>query len=319
MNVRRVLRRAFTLVELLVVIAIIGILVALLLPAIQAAREAARRAQCVNNVRQIALAMQNHESSQKHYPQYHAAILPTATTAYSYSQAGPIWTLLIMPYIEEQALFDQFDKKVTMGHANNKLNVQRIVPSFVCPSNITAGNPVFTDRSDANGINPKTALGLYYAVSMGPTHPDRCDFCTAGSTPSKTNFCCQGANYGMPDDNSTGMFGRSNVKRKFKQVTDGLSKTFLVGETLPEQCAYQGAYAPNFSLAGTQIPLNLLTATCPAPPGCHATGCGFKSPHPGGVHFAMVDASVQFVNENIDYRIYNELGTRAGGEAASLQ
>jgi len=321
---RRTFKPAFTLVELLVVIAIIGILVALLLPAVQAAREAARRAKCVNNMRQLGIAMQNFHDTYKRQPQYHAAIPPTPTAEYAtsagYKWAGPIWTILILPFMEEQAIYDAFNKKVSMIHADNVENVKRIIPGYVCPSNQTSGNPVMTDRADAVGANPTTALGLYYAVSMGPTVPDTCQYCPANNgapanTPNPKSYCCQGGGYGTnPQDSSTGMFGRSNGIRKFKQVTDGLSHTFLVGEVLPEQCFYQSAYAPNFALAGTEIPLNLFTACKQVGQECHQKYCGFKSPHPGGAHFVMVDASAQFIQEAIDYEVYNGLGTRAGGE-----
>lgn len=319
------LRQAFTLVELLVVIAIIGILVALLLPAVQAAREAARRAQCVNNMKQIALAVHLHHDQKKFYPQYHAAVIPAgkSETDYTYSWAGPVWTVALLPFIEEQALFDAFNKTVKTKDPLNAPYVAKIISAFVCPSNITAQNPVFTDRADAGGNNPTTALGLYYAASMGPTETDACPFCPVGSTGSATNYCCQAKGYGWYDyaakvsDSSTGMFGRNMGKRKFKQVTDGLTHTFLIGEALPEDCSYQSAFAPNFCLAGTTIPLNTFQK-CPAPPGCHNLGCGFKSPHPGGCHFAMADGSVQFVGETINYQVYNELGTRAGGEVANL-
>jgi type II secretory pathway pseudopilin PulG len=103
---------------LLVVIAIIGILVALLLPAVQAARKAARRAKCVNNLRQIGIAVQNFHDQKRHQPQYHAAIPDTATQTaadYTYTWAGPVWGVLILPYIEEQALYDRFDKKARMN------------------------------------------------------------------------------------------------------------------------------------------------------------------------------------------------------------
>jgi prepilin-type N-terminal cleavage/methylation domain-containing protein/prepilin-type processing-associated H-X9-DG protein len=324
MDIKAAGRRAFTLVELLVVIAIIGVLVALLLPAVQAAREAARRSQCSNNLRQNALAIINHADTKKHQPQYHAAVLLPGQT-YLYDKPGPVWSVLILPYMEQQQLFERFDKKVKMNHANNRQWVQQVVNNYVCPTAPSAQQPVFDIRTDAGGHNPQPALGLYYAVSMGPTEPDGCDFCPAGTTGSQSNYCCQGNNYGTldyppsqpPGDSSTGMFGRYHKKRYFKEVTDGLSNTILIGETLPEQCVYQGAWAPNFSLAGTTIPLNTFQE-CPAPPGCHLTGCGFKSFHPGGAQFAFGDGSVTLLSESIDYKLYNNLGTRAGDEPASL-
>jgi prepilin-type N-terminal cleavage/methylation domain-containing protein len=330
MTGKRPTSQAFTLVELLVVIAIIGILVALLLPAVQAAREAARRAQCVNNIRQLGIAIQNFHDTYKRQPQYHAVILPTPTSDYAasagYQWAGPIWSVLVLPFMEEQALYDAFNKKVTMNHVDNAKWVQQVVSGFVCPSNETASRPVFTDRTDIAGINPKTALGLYYAVSAGPVEPDTCSFCptppgnTAPTPPASpnSNYCCQGNGYGTnnPTDNAPGMFGRSNGIRKFKGVTDGLSHTFLIGETMPEQCVYQGTFGPNFALATTHIPLNTFK-TC-LTTGCHYYGCGFKSAHPGGAHFVMADASAQFIPESIDYQVYNALGTRAGAETVAL-
>src|ERR1700761_9311018 len=98
-------RSAFTLVELLVVIAIIGILVALLLPAIQAAREAARRAQCQNHIKKLALACLNYESSKKHLPPGFISD-PTRTEAWA-------WSTFILPYIEEQALYDKLSPSET--------------------------------------------------------------------------------------------------------------------------------------------------------------------------------------------------------------
>lgn len=310
-------RRAFTLVELLVVIAIIGVLVALLLPAVQAARAAARRTQCKNNLKQISLAIHTFHEAHNAQPLYHDTEDP-----YGWGRPGPTWTMSILPFIEEQALYDLFDFRATLNSPRNAPAVQQIVSVYVCPEAEGADNPIFHDRADAGGNNPNPALGLFYPVSMGPTEPDQCDFCPAGTQGEPGNYCCQGNNYGTRTYNeelgasSVGMFGRYNDERRFPQVTDGLSKTFMVGETLPAQCAYGGAFAPNFSLASTSIPLNTFE-TCPAPPGCHRRGCGFKSEHPGGAHFALGDASVHFIGEDIDYRVFNNLGTRAGEEPVS--
>ena len=335
-------QRGFTLVELLVVIAIIGVLVALLLPAVQAAREAARRSQCTNNLKQSALAMVNFENTKKFQPQYHAAVYgipgysscpnPPADPNNPYGAAGyrecpgPVWGVLILPYIEQQQLYDRFNKKAKMSDTVNRESIQQVPGSFVCPSAESARQPVFENRRDRAGASPTTpALGLYYAVSAGPLHQDSCNPACPNATPGPANYCCQGTNYGMnKDDDSPGMFGRYDRKRSFKQVTDGLSNTFLMGETLPEQCQYQAAFSTNFSLAGTAIPLNTIQtcvspgATDPPPSGCHHLACGFKSNHQGGANFAMADGSIHFLQESIDYVVYNNLGTRAGEETASL-
>lgn len=312
-------RRGFTLVELLVVIAIIAMLVTLLLPAVQAARAAARRTQCKNNIRQLGLGVHNFESARSHQPIYHDTSDP-----YSWSKAGPTWTMAILPFAEEQALFDLFDFTKTLRDPANSLATSSVVSVFICPSATGASNPIFSDRADAGGNNPNPGLGLFYPASMGPTEPDACHYCPAGTRGGQENYCCQGRNYGTqklnggPGASSTGMFGRYNDKRRFSQIVDGLSKTLMIGESLPAQCAYGGTWAPNFSLAGTSIPLNTFE-TCPKPPGCHNRGCGFKSEHEGGANFVMGDNSVHFLSEDIDYRVYNAMGTRAGQEVVSEQ
>jgi prepilin-type N-terminal cleavage/methylation domain-containing protein/prepilin-type processing-associated H-X9-DG protein len=317
---KRVARRAFTLVELLVVIAIIGTLVGLLLPAVQQARASARLMQCKNNLKQIALAIQNYHTAHKAQPKYHAV-----KGTYAVDRPGATWGILILPYLEQQALYDSFDFKVKLNRSPNAEAAEQVVATYVCPQAESAANPIFEGRDDLYHTHAKRELGLYYPVSMGPTDTDTCPFCPGRA--ADDNFCCQGSNYGtnLPlytiphppagtlSPSSVGMFGRYNDERRFSEVTDGLSNTFIVGETLPRQCAYGGAFAPNFSLAGTTIPLNTFEE-CPGPPDCHNLGCGFKSDHTAGANFAMADGSVHFIDETIEYTVFNYLGTRAGGE-----
>lgn len=167
-------------------------------------------------------------------------------------------------------------------------------------------------------------MGLWYTGSMGPTRPDSCPFC-ADQTPSPENWCCQGWNLGTgagggyARGSSVGMFGRyRRPVVRFEHVTDGLSNTFMVGETLPRQCSFFSAFSVNFNISPTNIPLNTLLSNEENPLSNWARVCGFKSRHPGGANFVMGDGSVHFISETIDFRLYNELGTRAGGEVASV-
>ncbi len=316
--------RAFTLVELLVVIAIIGILVGLLLPAVQAAREAARRMQCSNNMKQIALALHNYESTHKTLP--HGT--PNCCTNNGFN-----WAVMIFPYLELTNLYSSMDTNGNLRNtpANISVAQTKVVSGWICPSD-PAGSSPFMPRFAAHNVSP--GHGIWYTASIGPTQMDSCPFCPAGATPSDSNYCCQGNNFGTnagngyPTGNSTGMFGRSVKAIKFGHVTDGLSNTYMLGETLPGHCDFQGLYALNFPLSGTGIPLNTKESNVARAVGAtifRAAGpnwfrvCGFKSMHTGGAQFAMGDGSVQFVSTSIDYRTYNNLGTRAGGEVASLE
>jgi prepilin-type N-terminal cleavage/methylation domain-containing protein/prepilin-type processing-associated H-X9-DG protein len=311
----RVLRRwrGFTLIELLVVIAIIAVLIGLLLPAVQKVREAANRMKCMNNLKQIGLALHMYESTYSAFPHgTNGCCTPT----------GANWTVSIMPFLELQNVANALNLTIDQG-LRNRVNLpleQQVLPVFICPSDPKSTSPIMT-RFAAHNSSP--ALALWYPASMGPTHMDACPFCPNG-TPSSTNFCCQGWNFGfygnpslgIPPGTFAGMFGRTaDTTITIGSVTDGLSNTFMVGETLPGDCTFIGVYSQNFPLSGTMIPLNHFESAVDS---LWYRTCGFKSMHPGGANFAMGDGSVHFVAQTIDYRIYNALGSRAGGEVASL-
>jgi prepilin-type processing-associated H-X9-DG protein len=303
-------------VELLVVIAIIGILVALLLPAVQSAREAARRSQCVNNIKQVGIAIHNYHDAHKRLPPGSPLVF-----ADDPNLPGMTWVGLVLPYIEEGAVYDSFNRKQPMIYVSNRDAVRRVVPTLICPTDPESNQPVTKGHNlGGNHSNPDQSMNLWYPASMGPTSPDPCVFCPEpkNSPTDPDSFCCQGWNYGtkFPENNSVGMFGRHAKGFSFKKVGDGLSKTLMVGEALPSQCIYQCAHCPNFPISGTSIPLNTFETGLVF--GTHVRACGFKSMHPGGANFAFGDGSVQFLQESIDYRLYNEIGTRAGSEVAAL-
>ena len=341
-NFRYMLGRSasgFTLVELLVVIAIIGILVALLLPAVQAAREAARRTQCVNNLKQLGTALYNFHDAKGKLP--YGSYLDNTLKPVPRNQRVT-WVVQLMPFMEEQSLHGQIlsmlnNNSVAPGHPHPMVHsafaelVKIPIATMICPSDGEgAGDPIQIYGNHAGGgWNPTEAFALWYPASMGPTHQDACPFCPEqkGTASDQDTYCCQGWHFGTSNYpqsgwqdqggcTGTGMFCRFPKGTAFKTVTDGLSNTFLAGETLPKLCAFHTIHSQNFPIAGTQIPLNLVTVL--ADQLNHSVACGYKSNHPGGANFVMSDASVQFIQADIDYKLYNGLGSRNGGEAVEL-
>jgi prepilin-type N-terminal cleavage/methylation domain-containing protein/prepilin-type processing-associated H-X9-DG protein len=205
---RRVLpssfRRAFTLVELLVVIAIIGVLIGLLLPAVQAARESARRSSCMNNLKQVGVALHNHLDAYKTFPR---GMYANNDTYASYTNGGavlaPGWTVRILPFLEQVTIFDKFDwtKRATWSAPNQDL-AKIFIPTFRC-----ASDP---------GKKSTVGGGINYRGSAGPTFYYH-------------------SNARLTVAQQIGMFNEGIAVRD-KDVTDGLSKTIMLGETvIPSQ------------------------------------------------------------------------------------
>jgi prepilin-type N-terminal cleavage/methylation domain-containing protein len=221
-------RSAFTLVELLVVIAIIGVLVSLLLPAIQAAREAARRSQCQNNMRQLGIATHSYHDSKKKLP---SSVRPFASFTV---RAGAF--VLLLPYLERDDLFDQYDFGVSWSHANNLPISATRMSTFECPSSPTQGTKDHNPDGVSPGApwNPIVAVGDY-GSSLG-VHPGLVAIGQAKTPPVPV----QGS-YAVSSTNEkpTNGFLPKNAAINFGHVTDGLSNTIAFIESAGRPYVYR--------------------------------------------------------------------------------
>jgi prepilin-type N-terminal cleavage/methylation domain-containing protein/prepilin-type processing-associated H-X9-DG protein len=315
-------RTGFTLVELLVVIAIIGILVALLLPAIQAAREAARRSQCVNNLKQLGVAMHNYHDTKKRLP------------IGAYSCCNGTWQMEILTFIEEQQLADLYvwqpeeftwyepayeyhalDLSKTPPIRNREVVTKRI-ETLTCPSD---------EPQVASGVAPGVVVTMHnYVANFGNTDHTGRNYKLA-SNPLHVAY------RGSP------MVGQDSVPdhkkySKFNRITDGLSKTLLFSETVQGQeedyrgltwwgwsAGFETLFAPNASdpdtlqQAGYCIdhPMN---PPCDGESSSNPKKAGARSRHNGGVNAVMCDGSVQFITDSVDLSTWRAASTTQGEE-----
>jgi prepilin-type N-terminal cleavage/methylation domain-containing protein len=318
---RRRMRTGFTLVELLVVIAIIGVLVALLLPAVQAAREASRRSSCGNNIKQLTLAFQNYHDTLNVMPpgnQWTSALYGTDSNPGSQITGSFGWPAFILPFMEGSTIHEKINFGVpayvqsigdyrngtirTLGNAANQLAANSQPKTFVCPSARRVSLSTRTSHKD-------------YAINGGV-----CD------------SCCVERNGSQMD----GM-GFLNSAVPLREVTDGTSNTFMLlelanwaphswcgcrtggptglGTSVPEPCnpfffvhhQSQGYVCSNEGVARPLPPNDVYKANTR----------GAFSDHPGGVQTSMVDGSVRFIRDSIDFTVYRASFTRGGGESQS--
>ena len=327
-------RRGFTLIELLVVIAIIAVLIALLLPAVQAAREAARRSQCVNNLKQIGLAMHNYQSTNN--------CLPQGTRGCCWGT----WLITVLPFVEQNAMYNAWNASGNnsgdpgyvdgifryAGVCNTTVTTSRI-SSYSCPS-----DPNAQVTSGISGGGKQITSHNYVANFGNTTHQQTVD--------ASILFPFLGAPFGdvgsPKADIATGSGqGATNRNVDFSGITDGLSNTMMNSEVLVGQStgttnydlrgfswwaygtSFTGYITPNSTKPDwMQSSGYCNVANIPSNPPCiqgtnSLVYTAARSKHPGGVNAAFCDGSVKFMKNSVSPVTYMALSSARGNEVIS--
>lgn len=331
---RKLLRskKGFTLVELLVVIAIIGVLVALLLPAIQAAREAARRSQCVNNLKQVGLGLLNYESAKKILPPGAFWECESSVRFGAQTRHGSM-LVHILPYIEQQTVYDQFDFSKesidgqTLSNSIDEIGAT-LISSYQCPSD---DHDRVVEAEQNVSIEGVVKVAFHnYTASRGSNKLGFNPGCSCAEIPIYNGYeTPKGGGVYEAFTDFSGPFTRRCTQVALKEIGDGLSNTIFVGEVRP-MCSWHNdngwATSNNgHGYTSTVVPINYDTCSREGTGnGCHRycnwnTEAGFRSAHPGGCNFAFGDGSVQFLSETIDHLQYQRLGAKNDGQTVSIQ
>lgn len=301
-------RTAFTLIELLVVIAIIAVLIALLLPAVQQAREAARRTQCRNNLKQLGLALHNYHDVHGRLP----------ITQYESQPSGDYltlssWTRLILPQIDLATITSNWNEAYNFSVGPNATLNKTPITVYKCPS------------SPAPAVGTWNADGqqLFDADSSGKYLGGICEYSASSNTQISIDATLNGT--GMMDYDKT-----KDVSKRFRDITDGLTNTFMVGEvsggaplylvtkqldgTLTQKIRFHNWAGQN------RISFRNYNANGTAGGRClvncfgGAGGSNLFSWHTGGAHVTLGDGSVRFISDNIDFQTMCRLVTCQDGQ-----
>lgn len=309
-------RNAFTLVELLVVIAIIGILIALLLPAVQSVREAARRMQCSNNLKQIGLALHNYNTTIGAFP-------TNKLSSGAYGSNKRSWMQWILPYIEQQNLFDQID--LDAGFENpgtgNSIVAETAIEAYLCPSDGDTKGGKLDKRADAIWNNGAACNATFYGVTnyQGVAGSNWCWSSWRNDDPPAVlgGTPCDGHDFG--NGWVCRNLGSEPIIVRSAKIRDGLTNTFAIGEALPSKAAHTSWYYPNNTWSTAAIPLNWVLHNQVDPEWTGwADNQGFASYHPGGASFCLFDGSVTFISNDIDTDTYRSAASLHGGEVAQI-
>ncbi|MHB8903346.1 MAG: DUF1559 domain-containing protein [Thermoguttaceae bacterium] len=297
-------RNAFTLVELLVVIAIIGILIALLLPAVQAAREAARRMSCTNNLKQIGVALHNYHDTHRALPM--GWLASGSGGGYDFEGSpGWAWSARILPLLEQRPLYERVDMHAPVTDPANDAARVTVVSTLVCPSD--PGDDLFDLKDAVDDETEGTTVLTRLAKSNYPGVFGTQDI----------HGICETGQPGFNGCQGNGMFYLNRCVA-FRDITDGLSNTFMVGERWSRwvHSTWTGvvpggwhAHSRVVAVASDEMPPNSAASV-------EQQTHNFSSYHPAGTNFLLADGHVQIVTETIDVGLYEALCTRAGGEVA---